>query len=428
MTTVGLRIVRFAVRTFVIAAVVAGVAFAAASRPNALDHVVDALPAAKLLAQPPALLVDGARAQAANRLEAIRGPLWLIMVALQIFVLAYLWRSGAAARLRDGLRRRLHSEFLTRFGVGAILTLTAKAAAFVPQYIEYRALRSMTLVNVLSVGYVRNWLLGAIVAAVIGGLLVGCILWLADRTHQWYLYTIAAIFVVTLGLAFLNPLVVAPFFAEYTPLPAGVAHMLEDTQRTTRTAIPAVEEHISGRTKTGAAYVTGLGGSARIVLSDTILQGLEPGELRFVMLREIALARNHVPSREAVAQALAVIFSIALAILISDRIGFRRDDDEVSRIALLGALLVATSIVVLPFYYAFERHIDREADAYALAQAGERADAVRYLVRRADQDLIVLCPRPLELWFLTTHEPIGERIAAAQGRTGGCAMSSAQPR
>lgn len=428
MATVGLRIVRFTLRTLLVAAVVAGVALAAASRPNALDRVVNALPAANLLAQPPAMLVDSARAHAANRLESIRAPLWLVMVGLQIFVLAYLWRSGAAARWRDWLRLRLHNEFLARFGVGAALTLAAKAAAFAPQYIEYRALRAMTLVNVLSIGYMRNWLLGAIVAAIIGGLLVGAILWLADRTHQWYVYTIAAIFLVTLGLAFLNPVVIAPVFAQYTPLPAGASRMLDETQRSAGTAIPAVEEHISGRTKTGAAYVTGLGTSARIVLSDTILQGLTPDELRFVMLREIALARNHVPSREAVAQALAVIFSIALAILISDRIGFRRDDDEVSRIALLGALLVATSIVVLPFYYAFERHIDREADAYALHASGNRAAAVRYLVRRADQDLIVLCPHPLQLWFLTTHEPIGERIAAAQGREGGCSTVSAQPR
>lgn len=427
MATVGLRAVRIAAYSFIIAAVAAGVAFAAASRPNALDHVVDALPAAKLLAQPPALLVDSARAEAANRLESIRAPLWLVMVGLQIFVLSYIWRSGAAARLRDWLRARTNAEFVARFGVGAALTLAAKAAAFAPQYIEYRALRAMTLVNVLSIGYMRTWLLGALVAAAIGGLLVGTILWLADRTHQWYLYTIAAIFLVTLGLAYVNPIVVAPVFAQYTPLPAGASHMLGQTQRSLGTAIPAVEEHISGRTKTGAAYVTGLGSSARIVLSDTILQGLTPDELRFVMLREIALARNHVPSREAIAQALAVIFSIALAILISDRIGFRRDDDEVSRIALLGALLVATSIVVLPFYYAFERHIDREADAYALSSAN-RAAAVRYLVRRADQDLIVLCPHPLQLWFLTTHEPIGERIAAAQDRAGGCSTVSARPR
>lgn len=422
------RFVRLLLYCLAAVLVAGGIALAAtAGRPNALDRLVDAMPAAQLLSQPPSVLVDSERSSAASRLEAIRAPLWLVMVALQIIVLAYLWRSGAAARLRDWLRLRTHNEFVTRFCIGAVLTIAAKIAAFVPQYVEYRALRSMTLVNVLSFGFLRSWAGGTLIAAIIGGLLVACVLWLADRTHQWYLYTIAGIFAITLGLAYLNPFAVAPVFARYTPLPAGTAKVLDDVQRTAHTNIPAVEEHISSRTKTGAAYVTGLAGSARIVLSDTILQGSQPAELRFVMFREVELAQTHVPFREGIAQALAVIFSIALAILIADRIGFRRDDDEVSRIALVGSLLVATSVIVLPFYYAFERRLDREADAYAIAQTHDRAAAVRYLVRRADQDLLNLCPPTSQLWFLTTHEPVGSRIIAAQGRSGDCATAS-EPR
>jgi len=398
-------------------------AFAAANRPNALDRMVDGIPAADLLAKPAVALVDGARYAAAQRLQSIRTPLWILTLVLQIVALAYFWQSGAAARVRDWLRARVRNEFAVRFLIGASLVCLAKIAAFVPQYSEYRALRSMTLVNVLSLEWLHTWLVGTVIAAVIAGLLVATVLGLSDRTHQWYLYTIAGIFALTITLAYLNPFVIAPAFARYSALPPGAARMVESMEQRTDIHVPVLEEHISDRTKTAAAFVSGLGNGERIVLSDTILQSSSGPELAFVTAHVLEHVRDNVPMRDATAQALTVICSIGLAILISDRIGFRRDDDAVSRIALLGSLLVATSVVVLPFYYAFERGVDRDADAFAVARTHARAAGVRYFVRRADQDLLTLCPTRWQLWFTSEHEPVGSRIAAVQGRADDCFTS-----
>lgn len=423
----GSRRQRIALGSFVLLfafVALAGTAFAAAaSRPNALDHLVDALPASDLLGKPGFALVDGARYAAAQRLDSIRTPLWIVTIVLQILALAYFWQSGAAARMRDWLRRRVRNEFAVRFLMGGTFVFIAKLAAFAPQYVEYRALRSMTLVNVLSLEWLHAWLVGAIIAAAIAGLLVAAVLWLADRTHQWYLYTIAGIFALTILLAYLNPFVIAPAFARYSPLPPGVARIVDSVRTQSKTDVPALEEHISDRTKTAAAFVSGLGNGERIVLSDTILQSSPPPELAFVTAHVLAHVRENVPLRDAIAQALTVICSIGLAILIADRVGFRRDDDAVSRIALLGSLLVATSLVVLPFYYAFERRVDRAADAYAVAQTHDPAAGVRYFVRRADQDLLTLCPNRWQLWLTSEHEPIGSRISAVQGRPDDCAAT-----
>ncbi|MBV9271151.1 MAG: M48 family metalloprotease [Candidatus Eremiobacteraeota bacterium] len=398
-------------------------AFAVASRPNALDRMVDAIPAGDLLVKPAVVLVDGARFAAAQRLQAIRTPLWVLTLVLQILVLAYFWQSGAAARVRDWLRVRLRNEFAVRFCIGALLVVIAKLAAFIPQYIEYRALRAMTLVNVLSLGWLHAWFVGTVIASAIAGLLVAGVLSLADRTHQWYLYTIAGIFGLTIALAYLNPFVIAPAFARYSPLPPGAARVVDSVESSAGIRVPALEEHISDRTKTAAAFVSGLGNGERIVLSDTVLQSSPPPELRFVTAHVLEHVRDNVPMRDAIAQALTVICSIGLAILIADRIGFRRDDDAVSRIALLGALLVATSAVVLPFYYAFERRVDRAADAFAVAQSRDPAAGVRYFVRRADQDLLTVCPKRWQVWFIGEHEPVGPRISAVQGRADDCAST-----
>lgn len=424
----GSRRQRIALGSFVLLfafAAMGDAALAAASRPNALDRMVDAMPASDLLAKSAFALVDGARYAAAERLDSIRTPMWIVTILLQIVALAYYWQSGAAARMRDWLRARVRNEFAVRFLMGGTFVCIGKLAAFIPQYVEYRAMRSMTLVNVLSLQWLQSWLVGTVIAATIAGLLVATVLWLADRTHQWYLYTIGGIFALTLALAYLNPFVIAPAFARYSPLPPGAEHVVASVQRQTKTGVPALEEHISDHTKTAAAFVSGLGSGERIVLSDTILQSSPPPELAFVTAHVIAHVRDNVPFRDAVAQALTVICSIGLAILIADRIGFRRDDDAVSRIALLGSLLVATSVVVLPFYYAFERRVDREADAYAIAQTHDRASGVRYFVRRADQDLLTLCPKRWQLLLTSEHEPVGSRISAVAGRADDCAT---QPR
>src|SRR5947209_8499485 len=89
----------------------AGVTFllAVATRPNALDRVVSAIPAHALLTQSPYALVDAQRTAAAARLEQFTIPVWLITIAVQIAILAWFWDSGRSAWLRDRLQLRIPS-------------------------------------------------------------------------------------------------------------------------------------------------------------------------------------------------------------------------------------------------------------------------------------------------------------------------------
>jgi Zn-dependent protease with chaperone function len=120
------------------------------------------------------------------------------------------------------------------------------------------------------------------------------------------------------------------------------------------------------------------------------------------------------------------VFAVALAVLISDRIGFRRDDDAVSRLALVAAFLGGVLLVMFPLFNAYARGIEYRADEDARHRLRDPASAVRFLVRRADHDLVPLCYRRSSSWYFADYPAIGSRIAALRGSEDPCPHSPAQ--
>jgi Zn-dependent protease with chaperone function len=381
-------------------------------RPNALDREVSALSTSALLHRSAAALVDPARGVAAAHLQQFRTPLWVIMIALQIGVLAWFWNAGLSAALRDRLRRLMRPEFGVRFCFGALIAGLDKLAALAPQAVEYRYMRILELNNILFRSWLLEWIASTLLAMAVAGTIAAVVLWLADKTHQWYIYTICGVIGFTLLVTYANPYVFAPAFARLTPL---------HTSLTAISPVPVLEQHIGRRTQLGSAYVIGWGGSQRAVISDTMLRGATPAEIRFVLARAAAWVDENVALQITLVQGAFFVLGTALAVFISDRIGFRRDDDPVSRLALLGAVMGAVYLVALPFYNGYARAVDRIADQRAVAMTHDPAAAIRFVVRQADQALWPICPNTFAYWYFDAREPAGSRISDLQGRPDYCA-------
>ncbi|HEY9179532.1 MAG TPA: M48 family metalloprotease [Candidatus Baltobacteraceae bacterium] len=385
-------------------------------RPNALDHEVSALSVSALLHRSAGALVDPARAAAAAHLQQFRTPIWIVMIALQIGVLAWFWNAGLSAALRDRLRSVIRSEFGVRFCFGALLAGLDRLASLAPQAMEYRYMYILDLNNILLRSWLVEWIAATLLAMAIAGTIAAVVLWLADRTHQWYLYTIGAVMGFTLLISYANPYVIAPAYAPFTPMKSRLV------------SVPLLEEHIARRTHIGAAYVMGWGGSQRAVISDTLLAGATPAEIRFVLARASAWIDANDGLHIALVEGAFFVLGAALAVFISDRIGFRRDDDPVSRLALLGAVMGGVYLVALPFYNGYVRNVERVTDAQAVASAGDAAPAIRLQVREADQALRPLCPNPFAYWYFDANVPPGTRISDLQGVPDYCATSATQRR
>lgn len=401
--------------------VTAGRAAAAVTRPNALDRSVDAIPQAQLLREPAVALVDADRQEAAQRLMRWKAPGWLLMVLAQIAALAYFWRSGWGAALRDALRRRIRSEFWVRFCFGGSLAVIAKIAALLPTFYLYRVDRVMGISTELSRGFVYDWFVTLVVAIVASGLVAAIVLWLADRTHQWYVYSIAGVVAASVLVAYANPYVVAPLYNRFEPLRGARVQQFNTLVRAAgmNDVAVAVDDR-SRRTQTARATVIGIWSSRRIVLADTLVAASAPAEIAFYEARELNGVKRDDPLWRGLFIALLAILGAALAIFVADRVGFRRDDDPVSRLALVGALLGCAFLLAVPAYCAYSRVEAARDDAYAVALTGNRAAAVRAMIRRADEHMEELCPSLLPTLFFEHSPPIAQRVAAFNGAADPC--------
>jgi STE24 endopeptidase len=395
-------------------------AMAAIERPNALDRRVDTISTSALLAQPATALIDPARQAAAQRLVRWKLPGWFLAALLQIAALAYFWSSGTAAKVRDAIRRRTGSEALTRFAFGAALGLIARLAALAPDFYLYRVDRIMDLTVELTRMWALFWVLHTLLAMIVTGLLALFVLMLVDRTHQWYLYTIAAIFLVSIGYAYASPVFEVRGLRNLEPVTGSLAQPVQ--QLLTRANLRDVGVFIepANRLSAGGAVVAGLGPSARVIVPDTLVAGSTPAEVLFAIAYELGHINYGDPFSIALVEAAIVVVGSALAVVIADRIGFRRDDDPLSRLALVGALLALMYIFAIPVRNGALHFYDQRADSYAVALTSDRADAVRALIRSTDQRMDEVCPDLLNILFLSTQPGVGVRVATLNGVPNAC--------
>jgi hypothetical protein len=348
-------------------------AFAAAralERPTALDLRVDALTTTALLSEPATSLVDPDR-QAA----AIRRTHWTVVgfVLAQIFeavALIYLWSSGGAAALRDWLRRRIRSEWNARFLFGAALALVARLAAFIPAFYLYRVDHTLGLTYQLTRYWTLYWILHTMLAMVIAGLIAAIVLWLVERSHQWYVYAIVGILAASVAWSYVS------------------LYLPSSDSRIVRTP-----------------------GGVIARLPDQLLPGRTPTELEYEAVEANYLNEYDRLSIAFIEGGIIIVFA-AVAIVIADRLGFRRDDDSLSRLALVGALLALVYLAAVPVRNAVLRSYYLSADADAVVRTGNPAAAVRALIRDGDQRMVEVCPEWSAMLFLYTTPGVGSRVAA----------------
>jgi len=414
--------VRYRIAAAALFFAILGFGFAGAAtgeRPNALDHRIDTLTSATLMTQPATALVDPQRQAAALRRAHWTLPGWVLIFLCESGSLFWLWSSGGAARLRDWLRRRIRSDWMLHFAFGASLALVARIASLLPAFYLYRVARTMQMDLELTRWWLVSWGIHTLLGMLVAGLIAAIVLGWVRRTHQWYAYTVLGILAGCVIWAYASP---------YVTLLGRTIHPLEG-RLDTRTHSVLVRAGFGGlhvavegvrNTPVGEAAIIGIGSTRRILLTDTLVAGDTPAELEY----DIAVELAHVAHRDVLAIALIeggiIILFSAIAVVIADRFRFRRDDDPLSRLAIVGALLALLYIAAVPVRNAALRSYDFSADQYAVALTGDPADAVRALVRDSDQRMEEVCPELTATLFLYASPGTGVRIAAINHVPSGC--------
>ena len=216
------------------------------------------------------------------------------------------------------------------------------------------------------------------------------------------------------------PLWIAPLFNAFTPLPPSplTRSILELARAQGLNASVVYQYDMSTQTNEADAYVAGLGKTERIAVGDTLLRGMRPDEVLYVMAHEMGhykLGHLWRGTLEGWAGAAVAIVWIAAAgsMLLRRFPGRSRSLADPAAVPLMAALLIVFQVVTAPVANALSRQIEHAADAFAAAHTDLGQTGVRAFARLANQDLSVLHPSRLNVWYFYTHPPTDERIMFA---------------
>ena len=90
------------------------------------------------------------------------------------------------------------------------------------------------------------------------------------------------------------------------------------------------------------------------------------------------------------------------------------DVADIAALPLLGLVMGAFGLVIMPLGNAFSRWRERRADAYVLQATGNGAAYASALTRLANQNLAEADPEPWVEFLLYSHPALSKRIAMAK--------------
>jgi STE24 endopeptidase len=211
----------------------------------------------------------------------------------------------------------------------------------------------------------------------------------------------------------LAPVVLAPLFNDFEPLPEGELRSdVIELAATARVEVGEVYSVDASRRTTGVnAYVTGLGPTKRVVLFDTLLERYSRDEIRTVVAHELAHVRHRDVWRGVVYGAL-VAPGAAFAI---QRLSWSLSEERGTAEAL-PALALAATLVAGPLgliVNRVSRALERRADEFSLELSGAPDAFVSFERTIAVQNVADIRPPRWVNSVLATHPPTLERIGAA---------------
>ena len=261
---------------------------------------------------------------------------------------------------------------------------------------------------------------GLMVGVIMGALLLWIPYWLVKKSpRRWWLWT--SLLAIPLAAFFLliAPVVIDPLFNKFGPMKDKVLEtkILDLAGRAGIEGARVFEVDKSTDTNTVNAYVTGFGGSKRIVLWDTTIAKLAPEELLFVMAHEMGhyvlghVARSILFFAALILATLYAAYRLQAGLIARyrDRFGFSELGD-IASLPLVMLLIGVLSFVVTPVAAGYSRWQEHEADRFGLEITRDNHAAASAFVKLQQENLGV--PRRGLLYKLwrADHPLLGERI------------------
>lgn len=418
--------IRLVCASFLLVSVVASPPRSPAPQRTAVSQGPSSRPAAAAYTLTPERERQAAAYSRARYRLHFAGFFWSVAVLLGLLA------ARAAPRLRRFAEKTSGNRFL-QFLVVLVPLGVVQALLELPLGVSRHRLAQNYGLSVQGwTSWLADWLKeGAIALAI--GIPVLWLVYLAIRRspRRWWLAVGLASVPVTIALVFLAPLVLDPLFFRFEKLEQSRPDLVSKIESLTQRAgleIPRdriFEMNASAKRSSVNAYVTGFGGSKRVVIWDTTLQKMTPEETLHVFGHEMGhFVLRHVWKGILLSCLLLTVLLYGVhraAGWALARRGARWDIRGLADFAslpLLALLLAIFAELALPLSNAYSRRVEHDADVFALeATRGVVPDArpvaVASFQKLGEINLSDPAPPPFIRMWLYSHPPIGERIAFA---------------
>ena len=234
----------------------------------------------------------------------------------------------------------------------------------------------------------------------------------------WWLLLAVLWMVFTVILNKIVPVLIIPLFYQCTPLPeGGLRTKLIDLSNKCGLAIKGVFEiKLSKDTKKANAAVAGYGKGRRILLGDTLLANYSEDEINAVFAHELGHVKLFhtwkILGFGMVVSLVCFYLTYLFFNAASGLFGFEQIYD-IAAFPLLLLFLTLVGLVLLPVQNGYMRHLEKDADIFALDHIQDKQDFISAIAKLGAQNLSDPSPGKFVELFLYTHPPISKRLRYA---------------
>ncbi|MEM6630594.1 MAG: M48 family metallopeptidase [Bacteroidota bacterium] len=270
--------------------------------------------------------------------------------------------------------------------------------------------------------FVLDKLKGYVLGIIMGGLIMGVLLWLVHTLGSgFWLWFWVFITAVMLFMNMFYTSLILPLFNKLTPMETGEL----------RSAIESYSQGVnfpldnifimdgSKRSKKANAFFSGLGKQKKVVLFDTLVDEHSQEELVAVLAHEVGhYKKKHIIQSLVIGilQTGLTLFLLSLFIqspVLSNAMGGDSYGIHLNLLAF-GILYSPISTLIGIFMNIFSRKNEFEADNYA-ATTYAAAPLREALIRLHQENLSNLTPHPWYVFFNYSHPPLLQRLRELEG-------------
>lgn len=365
---------------------------------------------------------DEAKYKKSQEYTIAKSKATIVNRSFDIMILLIFWGSGGFVWLDEYVRAFGYGTIPTGLFYVGILMLASVILSLPFEIYGTFVVEERFGFNKTTLGtFIRDKAITLLLLCITVGIVLSAVFWLFLSAGAWaWVYAWMAFTAFVLVVSFLAPVLIAPLFLKFTPLPEGElkANILNLARKLDFPVCGVYVVDGSRRSNKANAFFTGIGKNKRIALFDTLIEKHTVAELLAVLGHEIGHnKKGHVLIQMIWGIAVAGMTFFLLSFFLQEPAFFRIFGVEPSIYVGFVLFFIAFSPinrVLGVLEKTFSRKCEYEADRFSASATGCPDDLIISLKKLGTDGLANLTPHPFYVFLNYSHPPLVERIRALQ--------------